>query len=48
MGLSTNEETFTAEDLAKLPYMINRIRDPKERKALMDRADKYMTKQLSK
>ena len=48
MGLSTNEETFTADDLAKLPYMINRIRDPKERKALMDRADKYMTKQLSK
>lgn len=48
MGLNNNEETFTAEDLANLPYMINRIRDPKERKALMDRADKYMTKQLSK
>jgi hypothetical protein len=48
MGLSNNEETVTAEDLANLPYVINRIKDPKERKALMDRADKYMSKQLSK
>lgn len=48
MGLNNNEETLTAEDISSLPYTINRIRDPKERKALMDKVDKYMSKQLSK
>jgi hypothetical protein len=44
----TNEPEFTAEDLQRLPYMINRIKNPAERKALMDKADKFMSRQLSK
>ena len=44
----TNETEFTAEDLQRLPYMINRMKNPAERKALMDRADKFMSRQLSK
>ena len=44
----TSETEFTAEDLQRLPYMINRMKNPAERKALMDRADKFMSRQLSK
>lgn len=44
----TNEPDFTAEDLQRLPYMINRIKNPAERKALMDKADRFMSRQLSK
>jgi len=44
----TIETEFTAEDLQRLPYMVNRMKNPAERKALMDRADKFMSRQLSK
>jgi hypothetical protein len=47
MGLNTEPE-FSADDVAKLPYMIHRIKDPAQRKALMDKADKFMSKALSK
>lgn len=47
MGLN-NEPEFSADDVAKLPYMIHRIKDPAQRKALMDKADKFMSKALSK
>jgi hypothetical protein len=46
MGNNTETE-FTADDISKLPYMIHRIKDPAQRKALMERADKFMSKQLS-
>lgn len=41
MGIS-NEPDFTAEDMEKLPYMIHRVKDPAQRKALMEKADKYL------
>lgn len=47
MGLET-ESDFTADDVAKLPYIIHRIKDPAQRKVLMEKADKFMSKQLSK
>lgn len=47
MGIN-NEPEFTAEDMQRLPYMINRVKDPVQRKALMDRAQNFMTKQISK
>lgn len=47
MGIN-NEPEFTAEDMQRLPYMINRVKDPAQRKALMDKAQNFMTKQISK
>lgn len=41
MGIS-NEPDFTAEDMEKLPYMIHRVKDPAQRKALMEKADRYL------
>jgi len=41
MGTS-NETEFTSEDMQKLPYMIHRIKDPAQRKALMEKADRYI------
>lgn len=45
---STVEDDFSAEDLASLPYMINKLRDPQQRKALMEKADKFISKQMAK
>jgi len=42
------EPEFTADDIARLPYMINKIKNPAERKALLERADKFVSKQLTK
>ena len=43
---SSKEDDFSSDDLASLPYVINKLRDPKQRKALMDRADKFISKQM--
>lgn len=45
MGAS-EEDDFSADDLASLPYVINKLRDPQKRKALMERADKFISKQM--
>jgi hypothetical protein len=42
------EPEFTAEDINRLPYDIHKIKDPAQRKALMARADAFLSKQLTK
>lgn len=42
------EPEFTAEDVARLPYTIHKIKDPAQRKALMEKADAFISKQLTK
>ena len=42
------EDEFTAEDISNLPYTIHKIKDPAQRKALMDKADAFMSKHLTK
>ena len=37
-----HQQQITADDVAKLPYMIHRIKDPAQRKALMEKADRYL------
>lgn len=43
MGINQEPE-FSEEDIQKLPYMIHRVKDPAQRKALMEKADRYLTK----
>lgn len=43
MGINQEPE-FGEEDMQKLPYMIHKVKDPAQRKALMDRADRYLSK----
>jgi len=42
------EPEFTAEDINRLPYDIHKIKDPAQRKALMAKADAFLSKQLTK
>lgn len=39
------EETLTEQDFLALPKMIHRLKDPAQRKALMDKADAFLLKQ---
>lgn len=36
------EQLISPEEMEQLPYMLNRIKDPAKRKALMDKADQYL------